>query len=252
MPLAEENVRLSRSRFRLLLQREIGRWLGPIWIPIVALLLVLSYRMEGLETVRREYRRIRRETRGPLLLCANHLTLIDSAIVAWALGSPWWYVTHYSALPWNLPEQRNFGATWLSRSLSYLMKCLPIVRGGDRRDVARVLDDFVYFLSRGETGLVFPEGGRSRSGRVEIDSAAHGVGRVVSALPGCRVLCVYLRGDHQETYTDMPARRERFHVELSCLEPRTKARGLRGSLDIARQITARLAEMEQRYFDARK
>lgn len=252
MPLAEENVRPSRSRFSLLLQREIGRWLGPIWIPIVALLLRFSYRVDGVAAVRREYRRIRRETRGPLLLCANHLTMIDSAIVAWALGSPWWYVTHYSALPWNLPEQRNFGATRLNRAISYLMKCLPIVRGGDRRDVARVLDDFIHLLSRGEVGIVFPEGGRSRTGRVEIESAAHGVGRIVTALPGCRILCVYLRGDHQETYSDMPVRNECFHVELAWAEPRTEARGLRGSLDIARQIVGRLAEMERKYFDARK
>lgn len=241
----------SRGRLRLLLQREIGRWLGPVWIPIVALLLKRSYRIDGIAALRRRYRRIRRETRGPLLLCANHLTMIDSAIIASALGSPWWYLVHYSALPWNLPEQANFGATLLSRSLSYLMKCLPIVRGGDRREVARVLDDFVYLLSRGEAGLVFPEGGRSRSGRVEVESAAHGVGRIVTALPGCRVLCVYLRGDHQETYSDMPVRHERFRVELDWVEPRSEARGLRRSLEISRQIVSRLAELEQRYFDAR-
>lgn len=236
----------------MLLQREVGRWLGPIWIPLVALLLRFSYRIEGIAETRRQFRRICRETRGPLLLCANHLTMIDSAIIAWALGSPWWYITHYSALPWNLPEQRNFSATWVSRALSYLMKCLPIIRGGDRQEVARVLDDFVSLLGRGEVGLVFPEGGRSRSGRVELDSAAHGVGRIVAALPGCRVLCVYLRGDHQETYSDMPARHERFRVELDWVEPRSEARGLRRSVEIVRQIVARLAEMEQRYFSARQ
>jgi 1-acyl-sn-glycerol-3-phosphate acyltransferase len=77
------------------------------------------------------------------------------------------------------------------------MKCLPVTRGGERTAVADVLNRFVYLLSQGEVGMIFPEGGRSRSGRVEVDMAAPGVGRVVTTLPGCRVLCVYLRGERQ-------------------------------------------------------
>lgn len=224
-----------------------------VWIPLVAFFLrvVAGYRIEGVEAVRREYQRIRAARGAPLLVCANHLTLIDSAIVAWALGSPGWYLLHYSALPWNVPERRNFAATLAQRLTSYVMKCLPITRGGSRRDVARVLGDFAYVLSRGDVGLVFPEGGRSRSGRVEIEDAAPGVGRVVRALPGCRILCVYLRGRRQATFSDYPARGERFHVELSLIEPKSEFDGLRGSRDVARQIIAELAAMERRHFVAR-
>ena len=80
-------------------------------------------------------------------------------------------------------------------------------------------------LSRGDVGLIFPEGGRSRSGRVDADAATYGVGRVVKALPGCRVLCVYLRGEGQTTYTDAPARGERFRVRFASLEPKTEHGG---------------------------
>jgi hypothetical protein len=38
---------------------------------------------------------------------------------------------------------------------------------------------------------------------------------------------------------------------VSVIEPKSDQRGLRGSLDVARQITAQLAELELRYFDGR-
>src|SRR5207245_534912 len=90
-----------RARLALELQRQISRLLSPLWIPGVAavLWLALGYRVEGMERLRREFRRIRRQTRGPLLICANHLTMIDSAIVACALGSPGWYLLNFSAVP---------------------------------------------------------------------------------------------------------------------------------------------------------
>ena len=94
-----------------------------------------------------------------------------------------------------------------------------------------MLERLAYLLARGEVGLIFPEGGRSRSGRVDADAAAYGVGRLVKAVPGCRVLCVYLRGARQESWSDLPARGERFRVALAALEPKTDAAGLRGSLD---------------------
>jgi 1-acyl-sn-glycerol-3-phosphate acyltransferase len=244
-----------RARLTVELQRGISRLLSPIWVPgaIAALWLGFGYRVTGIEGLRREFRKIRRETRGPLLVCANHLTMIDSAIVAWALGSPAWYLLNFSAVPWNLPERRNFAYSPLSEILSYVMKCLPISRGGKRAEVAEVLKRFVFLLSRGEVGMVFPEGGRSRSGRVEVRSAAPGVGRIVAALPGCRVLCVYLRGAHQKTFSRVPVRGEVFRVRLATIEPRTRHAGLRGSRDIAQQIVAKLAEMEEEHFlDGRK
>jgi len=206
----------------------------------------LGWRIVGKEAVHREYREIRSRTTGPLLVCANHLTMVDSALVAWALGSPGWYLTNWSSVPWNTPERRNFAGSPGQRALSYLLKCLPISRGGDRGEVAAVLESVAWVLSRGEVVLLFPEGGRSRTGRVELANAAHGVGRIVGSVPGCRVLCVYLRGQHQQTYGDLPARNERFHVKLSCIEPRSPHLGVRRSLDLAQQIVREIASLEER------
>lgn len=237
---------------RLERQRQTGRLLAPLWVPLASAVMAfgLGWRIENARALRDRYRRLRAESRAPLLLCANHLTLVDSFLVAWALGSPLWYLGHYASLPWNVPEERNFAASWWSRALVYVMKCLPIRRAGDRKEAALVLARLAHRLRKGDVGLVFPEGGRSRSGRVEPDAAAYGVGRLVKAVPGCGVLCVYLRGVRQASWSDLPARGERFRAELSLLEPKSDAAGLRGSLEIARQIVGRLVEMEQA-FDAR-
>lgn len=234
---------------RLQRQRRIGRLLAPLWLPLAAALMAFGWgwRVENARALRARYRRLRRESRAPLLVCANHLTMVDSFVIAWALGSPLFYLRDYASLPWNVPEERNFAASFWSRALVYVMKCLPIRREADRREAALVLARLAHLIGRGDVGLVFPEGGRSRSGRVDPDAAAYGVGRLVKALPGCSVLCVYLRGEGQESWSDLPRRGERFRAELSLLEPKSDALGLRGSLEIARQIVGRLAEMEHAF-----
>jgi hypothetical protein len=242
-----------KDRLALLVQREVGRLLGPLWIPGGAafMRLRMGWRLADVAALRREFRRLRRE-RTPLLVCANHLTMVDSFIIALALGSPWWYVTHFASLPWNTPEVKNFGRTWWLTAATWVMKCIPVERGGDRREIGRTLERFAWVVGHGDAGMIFPEGGRSRSGRVDVDAATYGVGRIVRSLPGCRVLCVYLRGEGQTTYTDAPKRGERFRVLFAPLEPKTEHHGMRGALEITRQILAKLAALEESWFHARQ
>jgi len=241
-------------RRKLKIQREITRFLSPIALVMVALVLRygFGYRIDGLSALRAEYRRICLQSDDPMIICANHLTLIDSFIIAWALGSPWWYLRQFRTLPWNVPERSIFAATPLLRGVVYVLKCLPIQRGGDRRGVTVVLSKLAHLISTGETALIFPEAGRSRSGRVEVESAAIGVVRIDKAVPRCRVICVYLRAESQESYSDVPRRGDRFSGLLEVIEPKTDHLGVRGSRDIAHQILARLADMERSYFDARQ
>ncbi|MDH3519651.1 MAG: 1-acyl-sn-glycerol-3-phosphate acyltransferase [Myxococcales bacterium] len=241
-------------RLRVDIQRGVARLLSPLTtFAVVALLRFwLRLSVENHAELRQAYQRIRGESKAPLLICANHLTMIDSALIAWALAGPGWYLLHYDALPWNVPERRNFASTLPRRFLAYVYKCMPIVRGGSREQLAETLARFAHLLVRGEVGLLFPEGGRSRTGRVDPDNAAYGVGRIVRSIPGCRVLCVYLRGDRQESYSVAPARGDRLCVSLAFVEAKSDHPGLRGSRDVARQIVARLAEMEREYFDARQ
>ena len=231
-------------------QRAVGWGVAPLWVPAAALVLRFGfgYRIADLRACRKSFARIRAESRAPLLICANHLTLIDSFLIAWALAPSWRYALDFDLLPWNTPEETNFAATRTSRALVWFAKCIPIRRGGSREDAAAVLDRVRWLLGRGETALLFPEGGRSRSGRVAVDSAAWGVGRVVGAVPGCRVLCVYMRGDAQTSWSDYPARGDRLRVSLRCIEPTSDARGARRARDLAQQIVAELSRMEDEHF----
>jgi hypothetical protein len=150
-----------------------------------------------------------------------------------------------------VPLRSRVERSGLWRALAYVTKCVSVPRGGDRREVAEVLEQLAYLLRAGEAVLVFPEGGRSRSGRVDTAATADGVGRLVKDVEGCRVLCVYLRGDAQRTWSNVPVAGDTFTIATRLVEPRTKLHGPRASRDLATQIVRHLAEMEGEYFAAR-
>lgn len=226
---------------------SVGIWLmwpmAEAWLKVVR-----GYRIHDLEGVRRKFRRLVAQTSGPLLLCCNHLTWIDSVLVQWALVSSATASRATRLFLWNLPEKTNFYRNLGLRTICYLGKCLPITRGGDREQQKRVLDKVRHLLESRELVLAFPEGGRSRTGRFDAERVTYGVGRFVHDAPDCSVLCLYLRGDKQEQMSVLPNRGESFSLDLRLIQPRSTSRGLRAHRDISRQIVATLSEMEQEYF----
>jgi hypothetical protein len=126
-----------------------------------------------------------------------------------------------------------------------------VPRGGDRQQVVHVLERLAHLLRSGEVVLMFPESGRSRTGRVDTGATADGVGRLIKDVEGCRVLCVYARGDAQRSWSNLPARGETFTIATRVVEPRTDLRGLRASRDLATQVVQHLADMEREYFEGR-
>lgn len=242
-----------RTRAALTLQREVGRLSAVVWITsiVFAMRYLMRYRVKDAVELRRRFRAMMRENDQPVLICANHLTMADSAVVAWALGGSWWYLFNYSRMPWNLPEYTNYASLWPSRFGAWITKCIPIRRGGNRKDVSGVIQRVQHLLARGETALIFPEAGRSRTGRVEFDSIAHGVGRIMNSVRDCQALCVYMRGDRQTTWSTVPARGDSFYVDFELFRPESEHSGLRRSKDLAEQIVTRLSDMEQQYFASR-
>mgnify|MGYP003702189015 CR=1 FL=1 len=156
--------RLSRrTRLALWVQREVGRVTSVFWIPAGAFALryVMGYRIKNATRLRKKFRRLMAESDEPILICANHLTMVDSMLVAWALGGTWWYFFNFRRMPWNLPEYRNFASLWFGRAAVWVTKCIPIRRGGHREHVSGVLKRVKYLLARGETALILgPRDGR--------------------------------------------------------------------------------------------
>jgi len=240
-----------RERCLLGIQRVLAQAFAPLtWLLTVGWMrLGRRYRILDRSAVRRRFRDLLVEGDGPVIVCANHLTVIDSLLLIWALASVWNGALKSALFPWNVPEKSNYYKNPLLCAFCYLGKCLPIVRRGPRVEIRKVLDRVAYLLTRGESVMLFPEGGRSRSGRVSLENFAYGVGTVLQEVPRARVLCVYLRGVEQGGFCDLPPSGERFYVDLKMLTPRTEQTGRRGARDLATQVVETLVEMECRYFE---
>lgn len=243
-----------RERFYLYLQYVLGRVAVFFVAPFVySLVWLFGYRVRDLKKIRRDCARLFKDHPGPWILCANHLTNIDSVVLAYAIAPMRTYMLKFRLLPWNLPERANFQRSIFSTVMCYLTKCIPVNRGGDRGEMKLVLDKCMYVLGKGQTLLIFPEGGRSRTGRVDVNSFSYGVGRFLDGEENCKVLCVYMRGDGQDTYSTIPHLGERFTLDIAALEPeRTSLTGLRAQRHYAEQIIKRLSGMEETYFASRR
>lgn len=243
---------IEQQRFTVKIQYILGCLTGPLLAPLYILgLMMMGYRIGNLSQARNACRKHYREYPGPWIICANHLTMIDSLLLTYVMFSLGGHLRHYRKLPWNLPERDNFQVNPILRVLCYLAKCIPVNRGGDREEMKKVMEKCGYLLQTGQCLMIFPEGGRSRTGRVDTTNYAYGVGRLIVEHPRARVMCMYLRGGHQDSYSALPRWGERFYVKV---EPLTVARenlsGLRQQRALAAQVIQKLANMEEEYFVA--
>jgi len=240
----------ERSRFSLHLQNFLGRlaivFVAPFYFIIAH---ALHYRIRNVREIRRQCAAEFAAHKGPWIICANHLTMIDSFLLSYASFSFGRHITQYKRLPWNLPERRNFQSNLFLAVLCYLSKCIPVDRGGSRQKMREMLDKCIYLLRNGHTIMIFPEGGRSRTGRVDKENFSYGVGRFIQDVDNCKVMCLYLRGDKQQTYSLIPAWGDKFYAQMEVFTPMSVAQeGLRAQRDYAAQIIERLAHMEEKYF----
>ena len=239
-----------KSKILLQLQNFLGRVTIILIAPLYFLLIkMFLYRVRGLEEIRRQCADEFAAHKGPWIICANHLTMIDSFILAYATFSLGRHFTCYRKLPWNLPERSNFQSNILLAVLCYLAKCIPIDRGGPREKMKNTMDRCIYLLRDGQNIQIFPEGGRSRTGRVNTEGFSYGVGRFVKEVDSCKVMCIYLRGDKQDKYGLIPVWGEKFFIRMEVFSPlRSADGGLRAQREYAAQIINRLAQMEEKYF----
>ena len=207
-------------------------------------------RVEGMGEARRVYREALSRGR-PTIVCANHLTMIDSIFLHHALASLADYLRDFRRFSWNVPAVENFTRHQLLRLFVYLGKTIPIDRAGDPAHHKDVLDKLKYVVAHGDVCTLFPEGGRSRSGRVEPAKVTYGVGQVLRELERPLVVCAYLRGDRQETWGEFPERGDTLRISVELLEPTTSMTGMRATRDLSRQVIEKLKSMEDAHFARR-
>lgn len=241
-----EKARLQANICRILL------------LPFGGLLIVLmkyfrGYKIENMPEIRRQFREIWKEkqrAKTPLIICANHLTFIDSALIIWALASNFWYLFNYRAFTWNLPAGDFFKQKLHYHLTLYLTKCIFLDRKGTPAHKNAVLNLCRYLLEKGNVVLIFPEGQRSRTGVFDNERLRFGVGKIVTSLENAQVLCVYLRGDKQEGFSNYPPKNSRFDLKMKLIAPIVSAEisKKRASIEVIKQIGSTIREMETEYF----
>ena len=182
----------KKSTILLHLQNFIGRITVSIIAPLYFFIArIFFYRVRDSKEIRRRCAAEFDRHEGPWIICSNHLTMVDSFILGYAIFSLSQHITGYKKLPWNLPERNNYKDNIILTILCYPSKYIPVNRGGSREKMRESLEKCIYLLKSGETIMIFPEGGRSRTGLVNKEYFSYGVGRFVKNVENCKVLCMY-------------------------------------------------------------
>ena len=177
---------------RLRIQQVLS-YLNLIWFaPLIVFFLkfIYGYKIRNLKTFRLHVKYLKSRANGrPIVIAANHLTAIDSFIINWALH-PWpRYIYQFKDFPWNVPEYSNFGHNPILKLLCYLGKCVYIKRTGSKKQKARTMKKLQHLAKMNNIVCIFPEGGRSRTGFVDKESATYGIGQILNHLEDPLVWC---------------------------------------------------------------
>ncbi len=239
----------QKQRIQLSLQKGIALLCFPLLYSMIIIWLRFykKYTIKDLKAVRQQFKQIKQSTTNGLLICPNHLTFIDSLILIWAFASPWSYISSFRTLCWNLPKASHVKASKLYRSICYLGKCILIET--DSKVSKQAMDQASYLLNQGQFVMVFPEGTRSNTGRINTENFIYGVGKLHLDSNLKQLLCVYLRGDSQQTASKMPKSGEQFTVSMQLTAVETEQTGRRAMRDVATQMIDSLVMMESRYFE---
>jgi len=252
MPLEAEDVKTLRRQW--LLSRAL---VVPVSLTVIAIArFYFRYRLEqNIDAIRADIWAKLDAHDGPVIWAANHLTLIDSFLVYWAVF-PTSRLIEDRRIPWSTPEYTNYyklGGPIQSafvRGLLYLCRCIPFLRGGE--DAAsenwriKAFEKCAWVLKEGGAVFVYPEAGRSRSGWLEPKRPKDFLGKLALEVPSSKFLVVYLRSERQISTTAAPPRGDRLRVAADLipgvLPGETNAR------DISQRLFNRLAELQQEWW----
>ena len=196
MALTPEDLSALRRQWRL--SRALA---VPISLFVTAVArLYFGYRLGGdASRLRAEIWRKLDGHDGPVIWAANHLTLIDSFLVYWALF-PLSRAFEDRRIPWSTPEYTNYyrlGGPWQSaciRGFLYLCRCIPFLRAGEDATAEswrqKAFEKCAHILREGGAVFVYPEAGRARSGWLEARRPKDFLGRLALEVPNAKFLCV--------------------------------------------------------------
>lgn len=240
-----------KSRFLLNLQILFGFLFFPLlYGGIVLFMKKNAYRIKNLKAIRQQYRLMIKGNQSPQVICANHLTYVDSILIAYALGDFKTLFFNFRHLPWNLPKKSNVSACWYYPLLCYLGKCLQLPK--DIKGARKVLDKTLWLLDNKQTILLFPEGTRSDAGIIQAEKVGYGVGELIDALSHKQALLIYLRGEDEDSKSKYPKKNQDFYMRLELTAFEVCETGRRARRQIAQDVISNLKQLEDEYFEYRQ
>ena len=96
--------------------------------------------------------------KGGTLIIANHPSIMEPWVLL-GLHSRFYFADPWG-MPWSTPDFGNFVDHWYGRWI--LVRTIPVHRGNGEQ-AAQWRSDIISALAQGQTVIVFPEGGRTRS-----------------------------------------------------------------------------------------
>ena len=243
---------IEKTRFQSTLCRLLLLPVGGLLVAIMKYLR--GYRINDMAAIRAQFREIWQEKeRGgyPLVICSNHLTFIDSALIIWALASNFWYLFNYKAFTWNVPAGDFFKKKLHYHAVLYLTKCIFLDRKGSPAHKNAVLILCRYLLAKGNIVLIFPEGQRSRDGHFDSGRLRFGTGKILTSLENARVLCIYLRSPSQTGFSNYPPKGAHFDLRMKVIQPSVDGTSKKlASITAVKEIGAVIEQMETEFFAA--
>ena len=140
-------------------------------------------------------------TEGPAILCPNHISFLDSAFLTFSLLRNISFV-----------GKAEYMDSWKTKFLFPAMGMIPIDRAGGTKSTA-ALDAAEQVLRRGELFGIYPEGTRSRDGK--LSKGRTGAARLAMTI-GCPIYPVGIIGTDEIQPPDAkaPKLRKRAQIKL--------------------------------------
>lgn len=179
----------------------------------------------------------------PVLLVANHISLLDAWVVTAALAHKW--IWHIRWIPWTLAAKELYCSTWWKRAIFYIHRAVVVERYGDSETKKHALNNGKQLLERGQRFLVFPEGTRSRNG--SLSKLKLGAALTADQVEGCVILPVYLKGTDKALPRGSTRLRTDVEVDVYFDEPFDPSR-YSGPVEVTEEIKRRLLNMEQLFY----
>ncbi|MBC8278929.1 MAG: 1-acyl-sn-glycerol-3-phosphate acyltransferase [FCB group bacterium] len=122
----------------------------------------------------------------PFLFVSNHVSMLDDMFIGSLLFAPRG-MFNYKFMPYHTPEQQNFYKGPVMSWIMEHLKCIPLTRGKGLNQPG--VNEVIERLKDGGTVHIYPEGTRTRSGR--LGAAKPGVGKIAYESKCAAVPCYH-------------------------------------------------------------